>query len=124
MNGFAAPAAFPKFDLSGLAAMQKANLEAALKAQTIVTETTRAIMALHAGWLTEVAHKARTAMQAGVAPKPEAVLADVRTATQRALIVARQELDLGVRAQGEVVDLIAKRAAANLDGVKALAVAA
>ena len=124
MSGSTTAPTLPKFDLNGLVALQKANIETAMKAQTIVAETTRAIIALHTGWMTEVAQKARTAMRAGVVAKPEALVADASAAAKRALIVARQELNLGVRAQGEVVDLIAKRAAANLDGVKALAVAA
>jgi hypothetical protein len=42
---------------------------------------------------------------------------------ERGFAVARQELDLGTRAQSEVINLFSKRAAANLDQVKALAAA-
>ena len=116
--------AFAKLDLTGLLAIQKANVEAVLKAQRIVSETTRAALKLNTDWLAETAQRAVATMRAGAATKPEAFAADVRTASERALAVARQELDLGVRARGEVVDLMAKRAAANLDEVKALAAAA
>lgn len=115
---------FGKLDLTSLLAIQKANVEAVLKAQRIVSETTRAALKLNTDWLAETAQRAVATARAGVAAKPEALVADVRAASERALAVARQELDLGVRARVEVVDLMAKRAVANLDQVKALAAAA
>lgn len=110
-----------KFDLTALVSIQKGNLETALQAQKVLSETARAIGKLHGGWLQEVAEKARALAAAGVTRKPEAVLADAREVAERAFAVARQEIDLGTRAQSEVLDLLSRRAAANLSQVKAFA---
>ena len=115
----------PKVDLDAVVGLHKANLETVLQAHRIVSETAQAVVTLHAGWLQEAAEQVRGAFaKAGATRKPEAVLADARAVVERAFAVARQEIDLGTRAQSEVVDLLAKRAAANLDQVKAFAAAA
>ncbi len=113
----------PTFDLKTLMSIQKANLETALQAQKILSETARAIGKLHTSWLQEVAERSRTLVGADLVRKPEAVLAGAREVAERGFAVARQELDLGTRAQSEVINLFSKRAAANLDQVKALAAA-
>ncbi len=116
---------FPRIDVDAVVGLQKANIETVLKAHRIVSETAQAVVTLHAGWLQEAAEQVRGAFaKAGATRKPEAVLADARVAAERAFAVARQKIDLGTRAQSEVVDLLAKRAAANLDQVKAFAAAA
>ena len=116
---------FPRIDVDAVVGLQKANIETVLKAQRIVSETAQAVVTLHAGWLQKAAEQVRGAFtKAGATRKPEAVLADARAVAERAFAVARQEIDLGTRAQSEVVDLLAKRAAANLDQVKAFAAAA
>ena len=116
---------FPRSDVDAVVGLQRDNIETVLKAHRIVSETAQAVVTLHAGWLQEAAEQVRGAFaKAGPTRKPEAVLADARAAAERAFAVARQEINLGTRAQSEVVDLLAKRAAANLDQVKAFAAAA
>lgn len=109
----------PKFDLDAAMATQKANVETLLQAQKIASETAQAVVKLQADWLKELGERTRALATASVTRKPEAVLADARGTAERAFAVARQGLDLGLRAQSEVVDLLTKRAAANLDGLKA-----
>ncbi len=111
---------FPKFDLDAAMAVQKANVETMLRAHKIVSETTQAVAKLHTYWLKEAAGQTKALASAAVSKKPEAVLTDARGLTERAFAVARLELDLGIRAQSEVVDLLTKRAVANLDRLKAL----
>jgi cellulose synthase (UDP-forming) len=120
----AATPVFPTFDVNAFASMQKANVETLLQAQRIVSETAQAVAKLQADWLKEVAQQMQAYFGAAAAKKPEAMLADGRAATERALAVARQGFDLGVRAQSEVVDLFTKRAVANLGEVKSFAAAA
>jgi hypothetical protein len=115
---------FPTFDVNAFAGLQKANIETLLRAQRIVSETAQAVAKLQADWLNEVAQQVRAYAGVRAAKKPEAMLADGRAAAERAFAVARQGFDLGVRAQSEVVDLLTKRAVANLDEVKSFAAAA
>ena len=116
--------AFPKLGVNAVVGLQRDNIETVLKAQRIVSETAQAVAKLHADWLREVAQQVQAFAKVDPTRKPEAVLADARAAAERAFVVARQEIDLGTRAQSEVVDLLAKRAAANLDQVKAFAATA
>jgi hypothetical protein len=120
----AATPVFPTVDVNAFASMQKANVETLLQAQRIVSETAQAVAKLQADWLKEVAQQMQAYFGAAAAKKPEAMLADGRASTERALAVARQGFDLGVRAQSEVVDLFTKRAVANLGEVKSFAAAA
>ena len=83
-----------------------------------------AVAKLQADWLNEGAQQVQAYAGTGAAKKPEAILADGRAVAERALAVARQGFDLGVRAQSEVVDLFTKRAVANLGEVKSFAAAA
>ncbi len=117
-------ASFPKFNVNGFLAMQRANVETVLQAQRVLVDAAQAIFRLRAGWLNETARQAQDLAKANVAKGPQGVLADARSATERAFAVARQGLDLGVRAQGEVADLVTKRVAANVDQVKGLSAAA
>jgi hypothetical protein len=113
--------AYPKFNIEAVVAMQKANLETILQAQKVLAETAQAVVKLQAGWLNEVAQRATASMKVGGAHKPETMFADAKASAERALGVARQGIDLSLRAQSEVVDLFTARAAANVDSVKALA---
>jgi hypothetical protein len=115
---------FPKFDLDGLVAMQKANVETVMQAQRVLTDAARAMFKLQAGWLSETSRQLQAMTKIDVAKAPDAVVAETRAATDRAFAVARQQLDVGTRAQGEAADLVAKRMAANVDQVKARATAA
>ncbi len=115
----------PAFSPDGVTAFQKGNLETAIQAQKVLVDAAQAIAKLNADYFKGVAqlaqpYYAKSDASAAASRRPEAVLADVRAAAERALAVAREGLDVGVRAQGEVVDLLAKRVVANMDGVKAL----
>ena len=111
---------FPKFDLNGLVAMQKANVETVVQAQRVLTDAAQAMFKLQAGWLAETARQFQASVtKLDVTKGPDAVVAETRAAAERAIAVGRQQLDLGTRAQGEAVDLVAKRVAANVDQVKA-----
>ena len=59
---------------------------------------------------------------AGKAPKePQAILADVKAAAEKAVAAGKQGMDLGVAAQQRVAGLVAKRVQANIDEFKSLA---
>ena len=53
--------------------------------------------------------------------EPQALLADVKAAAEKAVAAGKQGMDLGVAAQQRVAELVAKRVQANIDEFKALA---
>ena len=110
----------PKIDLDALFGLQKANLAVVQETQSVVLEAVQAILRLQHGYAAEVVEtlKGAAAKQPG---KPETMLADVQAATQKAVAVAKQGVDLGVAAQQRVVELVTQRVKANVDELKAIA---
>ena len=111
----------PKIDLDALFGLQKANLAVMQETQSIVLEAVQAIARLQKGYADEVVETLKGAVSAKTPAKPEAVLADVQAATQKAVAVAKQGVDLGVAAQQRVVELVSQRVKANVDELKAIA---
>jgi hypothetical protein len=113
----------PKLDLDALFALQKANLAALHEAQNVLVEATQAIVKAQADYARELAAQLKTvaAADAKAPRKPENVLAGVKAATEKAVAVGQRNVDLGVAAQRRVAELVAQRAQANLDELKALA---
>jgi hypothetical protein len=112
---------FPKVDLDALFGLQKANLAVAYEAQTVLVDALQAIVRLQHGYAQEVAQTLKAAVQTKAPAKPEAVLADVKAAAEKAVAVAKEGVDLGVAAQQRVVGLVTDRVKANVDELKALA---
>ena len=111
----------PKLDLEAIFALQNANLAAAHEAQTVLVAAVQAIVKIQHGWVLDnaAAFKALTAIKE---PKqPQAVLADVQAAAEKAAAVAKEGVDLGLAAQRNVVELVSRRVQANVDELKALA---
>ena len=111
----------PKVDLDALFGLQKANLAVAQETQSVVLEALQAIVRLQHSYANEVVETLKGAVSAKAPAKPEAVLADVQAATQKAVAVAKQGVDLGVAAQQRVVELVSQRVKANVDELKAIA---
>lgn len=111
----------PKIDLDALFGLQNANLAVVQETQSVVLEAVQAIVRLQHGYANEVAEALKGAVSAKAPAKPEAVLADVQAATQKAVAVAKQGVDLGVAAQQRVVELVSQRVKANVDELKAIA---
>jgi hypothetical protein len=111
----------PKIDLDALFGLQKANLAVVQETQSIVLEAAQAILRLQHGYATEVVETVKGAVAAKQPAKPETMLADVQAATQKAVAVAKQGVDLGVAAQQRVVELVTQRVKANVDELKAIA---
>jgi hypothetical protein len=53
--------------------------------------------------------------------QPQAYVEDVKAAVEKAMADVKETLDLGIKAQSEVVDLFVKRATQNFEDVKTLA---
>ena len=109
-------ARLPKIDLERLFAIQTANLAAMRDAQDILVQTAQTALKAQYGWAQEAARSFRPLPQ-----KPVAVLADVKAAAEKAVAVARQNVELGIVAQRRMGELLATRAAANMDSLKSMA---
>ena len=113
---------FPTVNFDAFVALQKANVETFVQAQGIVLDAAQAIAKLQYSWISDAMKGAEVAFDAGAtAKKPEEYMADAKTAAEKVMSVAKQELDLGIKAQTEVADLVAKRVAANLEEVRTIA---
>jgi phasin family protein len=53
--------------------------------------------------------------------EPAAYADDVRVAMEKAMADVKETVDLGIKAQNEVVDLLVKRATANFEDMKTVA---
>jgi phasin family protein len=53
--------------------------------------------------------------------QPQAYVEEAKAALEKAMADVKETMDLGMKAQHEVVDLFVKRATANFDEVKSLA---
>ena len=111
----------PKFDVDALFALQTANLAAAHEVQSIVLEAVQAIAKVQHGWVQENVAGAKAMLSSKEPKQPQALLADVKTAAEKAVAAGKQGMDLGVAAQQRVAELVAKRVQANIDEFKALA---
>jgi hypothetical protein len=109
-------AGLPKIDLDRLFANHAANLAALRDAQDILVQTAQTVLKAQYGWAQEAARSFRPLPQ-----KPEAVLADVKAAAEKAVAMAKQNVELGVVAQRRVGELLATRVAANVDSLKSIA---
>jgi len=116
-------ATLPKFDMDTLVAMQKANMDTVVQAQTVVLNAVQAAAKMQYGLLNDYVEQVQ-AMLTGkfdADKKPEAYFADAKAVADRVVSVAQNQMDLGMKAQAEAVDLIAKRAQQNVDELQKFA---
>ena len=117
----------PKFDLpkvnfDAVLAMHKANVDTMLEAQGIWMQTAEAIAKLQYGWVEESVKNGQALLKGDVTKrKPEELMADAKAAADKVIAVAKEQADLGMKAQAKVADLVTKRVNANLEDVKTFA---
>jgi hypothetical protein len=111
----------PKLDLDALFARQKANLATAQEAQTVLVDAAQAIAQVQHGYLEQAVAAVRAALGRKELAKPEAVLAEVKTAAERTRATTQQVVDLAVAAQRRIGELVTQRAQTNVSESKALA---
>ena len=110
----------PKFDLDALFSVQKANLATANEVQTVLVEATQAAARVQYGYVEQVVAEMKAAIGTKQLPKPDAMLADVKTAAEKAFAVAKEVADLTVGAQKRVAELVTQRVQASVTELKAL----
>ena len=114
---------FPKLDLDALFGVQQANLAVVHEAQTVLVDAAQAIARVQYGYLEQTIARTRAALGSKQLWKPEAALAEVKAAAEKAVAVGKEVVDLAVAAQRRVAELVAQRGAANADQFKALVAA-
>ena len=112
---------FPKFPLDAVLALQTANLAASHEVQSIVLEAVQGVAKIQHGWLVEAGETVKAALSGKEPKQPQALVAELKTATEKAVAVGKQGVDLSVAAQQRVAEVVAKRVQANIDEFKALA---
>lgn len=112
----------PKFDFDAVMALHKANLETMVAAQKIMFDLAQT-MAKRQSELFKDAFSSTESMMKGFDGKkqPQAYMDDAKTVLEKAIAEAKETMDLGMKAQTEVVDLFVKRATANFDEAKSIA---
>ena len=115
------PEKFPKFDLDALFSVQKANLAAANEVQTVLVEATQAVARVQHGYVEQAVADIKAALGTKQLPKPDAALADLKAAAEKAFAVAKEVVDLTVGAQKRVAELVSERTQAAVTELKALA---
>ena len=112
---------FPKLDVDALFAAQKANLAVLQEAQNVLFDAAQAIFRAQYGWTMDMLANGENALRGSQTTKPETLVADMQSTAERTVAVAEQSVDLAAAAQQRVAELVAQRAAANLDELKTLA---
>ena len=110
----------PKFDLDALFSVQKANLAAANEVQTVLVEATQAVARVQYGYVEQAVADVKAALGTKQLPKPDAALADLKAAAEKAFAVAKEVVDLTVGAQKRVAELVSERTQAAVTELKAL----
>lgn len=110
-----------RLDLGTLFASQKANLASVQEAQRVLIEALQAIARVQYGYVERTMADARAVLERKELVKPEAALANTKTASEKAVAVTKEVLDLAAAAQRRVSELATQRAQANVAELKALA---
>ena len=112
----------PKFDLDAVVALQKANLETVVAAQRIFFDLAQTVAKRQAEFVKEAFARIETAFKGYDSKKqPQVYVDEFKAVVEKAMADVKETVDLGIKAQSEVVDLFVKRATQNFEDVKALA---
>ena len=114
--------AMPKLDVETLVSLQKANIETMVAAQKIVFDLVQTVAKKQVEMVKEAMGKTNLMFKGFDAKKQPNVYADeMKAAVEKAMADVKETVDLGIKAQGEVVELLVKRATANFEEMKAVA---
>ena len=105
----------PKIDVDAVLDLQKGNLAAMQESQRVVLDAAQAMLRLSHGYAQELASSLKAMARTDEPAKPETILVDVQAATQKAVSVAKQGVELGVAAQRRVVELVGQRVTAGVE---------
>ncbi|SNB56581.1 phasin family protein [Arboricoccus pini] len=116
------PSYAPKFDIESVLALYKSNIETCVAAQKIMFDFSQTLAKRQVETVKESFAKAEALMKGFDGKKlPQSYVDDAKAAIEKALADVKEAMDMGMKAQNDVVDLFVKRASANFDGVKTMA---
>ena len=122
MPKIAAAPAVPKFDVDALVALQRGNLDTIIAAQKIMFDLAQTVARKQVELVQEMVGKADVLMKGFDSRKqPQAYADEMKAAVEKAMADVKETVDLGIRAQSEVVDLFMKRATRNIEEMRAIA---
>lgn len=107
------------FRMDALIAMQKANIETLVQAQSVMADAVQEIARLQLGWFQDCVARTQGVMQADTDKRD--VFADVREVADKTVETGKKQADIGVKAQQKAAELITARAQKNMDEAKSLA---
>ena len=110
----------PKFDLDALFSVQTANLATAHQVQSVLVEAAQAVARLQHGYVEQALANVKAALGTKQLAKPEAGMADVKAAAEKAIAVGKEVVDLTVAAQKRVAELVTQRVQASVSELQAL----
>ena len=114
--------AMPRFDLDMFVAMQRANLETFAAAQRIMLDLAQTVARRQTEMVKDNMGRFEAMMKGFDAKKqPQTYVDGMKEAVERAMADARETMDLGMKAQSEVVELFVKRTSANLEDARRVA---
>jgi len=117
------PVTLPKLDVDAVFAMQKANMDTLVRAESVLLDAAQAAVKAQYGFVTDCMDQMQGVMSGKLdaEKKPQAYVADVKAAADKYVSVTQSQMDLGMKAQAEAMDMITKRVQQNVDELKKLA---
>lgn len=111
-----------KVDVEKMMTMHKANLGTMFEAQRIMLDATQTMIASHFNYVREALGNAET-MVSKLDPKakPETYVEDAKAAADKAMEVAKNSYELGLKAQNDVAAIWNKRVTDNVEEMKKFA---
>jgi hypothetical protein len=89
----------PKFDVDAMFALTKANFAAAYEAQNVLVDAAHAIVKVQHGWAQDIVTVMQSFATMKSPMKPETAMADAKAHAEKAMAVAKEQMDLGVAAR-------------------------
>ena len=112
----------PKFDVDALMSLHRGNFETFVAVQKVWLDLAQTITRKNADLFRDYVGRAEGLAKGYDSQKqPQSYVDDMKAAVEKAVAEVKENVDLGMKAQSEVVDLVVKRANANIEGVKGLA---
>jgi hypothetical protein len=111
----------PKVDPDTLLALYDANVETGLAVQKVLLDLGRTLVGRQTVYVKEAQAKFEAFLTTGVDAKrePQSYVDEAKAAVEKVVADAKETVELGLKAQSEVVDLVSNRVNANLAQVTA-----
>ena len=111
--------AAPTLPLDQFFAMQRANMETLAETQRVVLDYAQTVGSRQAELMKAMVERFNAVMhRTNGKDRPDAYTDEVKAVMEKSMADLKETMDLGMKAQHEVFELLMKQAAKNLDDVK------